>query len=213
LDDKGRLYVTESSGGDLYAELERKAKTCRISRLSDMHHNGQYDSATVFEEGLSPSMGLVWHKGKLYVADPPELVVLEDTDDDGRADKRTTLLTGFGHSDNGSLHGLTFGPDAWLYFTMGNPDGKDLTGPDGSHAHSRTGALIRCREDGTHVETVALGFENLVEVVWLRDGSTIGTLNWYCFTGTLPSGLWKKSQRNSWSERPGQRFSESPNHP
>ena len=179
LDDKGRLYVTESSGGDLYAELERKAKTCRISQLNDTSGNGLYDSATVFVDGLSPSMGLVWHKGKLYVADPPELVVLEDTNDDGRADKRTTLLTGFGHSDNGSLHGLTFGPDGWLYFTMGNPDGYDLTGPDGSHAHSRTGALIRCREDGTHVETVALGFENLVEVVWLRDGSTIGTLNWY----------------------------------
>jgi putative membrane-bound dehydrogenase-like protein len=179
LDDRGRLFVTESSGGDLYAELERKAKTCRISRLVDTNADGLYDRATVFVDGLSPSMGLVWHEHKLYVADPPELVVLEDTDDDGRADKLTTLLTGFGHSDNGSLHGLTFGPDGWLYFTMGNPDGYDLTGPDGSHAHSRTGALIRCQPDGSHVETVALGFENLVEVAWLPDGSIIGTLNWY----------------------------------
>jgi putative membrane-bound dehydrogenase-like protein len=104
---------------------------------------------------------------------------LKDTDDDGRADQRATLLTGFGHSDNGSLHGLTFGPDGWLYFTMGNPDSYDLTGPDGSHAKSRTGALIRCRPDGTRVETVALGFENLVEVTWLADGSMIGTDNWF----------------------------------
>jgi len=179
LDDKGRLFVTESSGGDLYAELERKAKTSRISRLVDTNADGRFDSATVFTDGLSPSMGLVWREHKLYVADPPELVVLEDIDDDGRADKRTTLLIGFGHSDNGSLHGLTFGPDGWLYFTMGNPDGYDLTGPDGSHAASRTGALIRCRPDGSRVETVALGFENLVEVTWLPDGSIIGTDNWF----------------------------------
>ncbi|HTL17797.1 MAG TPA: PVC-type heme-binding CxxCH protein, partial [Patescibacteria group bacterium] len=179
LDEKRRLYITESSGGDLYAELERKAKTCRISRLSDTRGTGQYDNATIFAEGLSPSMGLVWHDGKLYIADPPDLVVLEDTDGDGRGDKRTTLLTGFGHSDNGSLHGLTFGPDGWLYFTMGNPDSYDLTGSDGSHAHSRTGALIRCRADGTRLETIAVGFENLVEVAWLRDGSMVGTVNWY----------------------------------
>jgi glucose/arabinose dehydrogenase len=135
-------------------------------------------------------MGLVWHEHKLYAADPPDLVVFEDSDDDGRADKRATLLTGFGHSDNGSLHGLTFGPDGWLYFTMGNPDSYDLTGPDGSHAKSRTGALIRCRPDGTRVETVALGFENLVEVAWLPDGSMIGTDNWFF----LPErGVWMHS--------------------
>src|SRR5437773_2555575 len=43
----------------------------------------------------------------------------------------------------------------------------------------RTGALIRCRPDGSRVETIAHGFENLVEVVFLPNGSIIGTLNWY----------------------------------
>ena len=59
-------------------------------------------------------MGLAWRDGKLFVADPPELITLEDTDNDGRADQRRVLLTGFGHRDNGSLHGLLFGPDGWL---------------------------------------------------------------------------------------------------
>ena len=45
-------------------------------------------------------------------------MALTDTDGDGRADKREVILSGFGHTDNGSLHGLTFGPDGLLYFTM-----------------------------------------------------------------------------------------------
>jgi putative membrane-bound dehydrogenase-like protein len=179
LDDKGRLYVTESSGGDLYAELQKQVRTCRISVLEDRNSDGRFEIAHVFAENLAPSMGLAWRGGKLYAADPPDLVTLEDTDGDGHADKRTVVLTGFGHNDNGSLHGITFGPDGWLYFTMGNPDGYDLRGPDGSRTRSGTGALIRCLPNGSRVETVARGFENLVEIVFIPDGSIIGTLNWY----------------------------------
>jgi putative membrane-bound dehydrogenase-like protein len=179
LDDKRRLYVTESSGNDLYAELKEQVRKCRVSLLEDRDGDGHYETATVFADNLTPSMGLVWRNGKLYIADPPDLVSLEDTNGDGRADKRTVILTGFGHTDNGSLHGLTFGPDGWLYFTTGNPDGYDLHGPDGSHARGQVGALLRCQPDGSRVETIARGFENLVEIVFLTDGSIIGTDTWY----------------------------------
>src|SRR5262249_16239224 len=102
LDDKRRLYVTESSGGDLYDELQKLTRSCRISLLEHRDGDGRYESARVFADGLAPSMGLVWRDGKLFAADPPELVTLEDTDGDGHADKRTVILSGFGHSDNGS---------------------------------------------------------------------------------------------------------------
>jgi len=179
LDDRGRLYVTESSGNDLYEELKKQVRGCRIRRFEDKDGDGVFETATVFAEGLTPSMGIAWRDGKIYAADPPDVAVFEDTDGDGKSDRRSVLLTGFGHTDNGSLHGLVFGPDGLLYMTTGEPDGYDLPGPDGKRLKGVSGALIRCRPDGTKVEILARGFENLIEVVFLPGGDILGTVNWY----------------------------------
>src|SRR5438552_17879048 len=84
-DDRGRLYVTESSGGDLYLELQKSVRGCKVRRFEDKDGDGIFETSTVFADGLTPSMGLVWHGGRLYAADPPDLVTLEDLDDDGTA--------------------------------------------------------------------------------------------------------------------------------
>jgi putative membrane-bound dehydrogenase-like protein len=173
------LFVAESSGLDLYAELQNQTRRCRISRLEDRDGDGVFEGGKVFVDQLVFPMGLVWREGRLYVADPPDLVVLEDTDQDGRADKRTVLLAGFGHTDNGSLHGLTLGPDGWLYLTLGQPDGYKLKRADGTFLEGKSGALLRCRPDGSDVEVVARGFENLVEVEFMPTGEIIGTDNWF----------------------------------
>jgi putative membrane-bound dehydrogenase-like protein len=179
LDEHRRLFVAESSGLDLYAELQKLTRKCRIRVLEDRDGNGRFERAQVFADQLVFPMGLAWRNGKLYVADPPDLITLEDTDGDGRADKRTVLLSGFGHTDNGSLHGLTFGPDGWLYLTMGQPDGYKLKRGDGKVLEGKSGALLRCRPDGSDVEVISRGFENLVEVEFMPGGEIIGTDNWF----------------------------------
>src|ERR1044071_1717522 len=54
LDDRRRLYVTESSGNDLYAELKEQVRKCRVSVLEDRDNDGVYDKATVFADHLTP---------------------------------------------------------------------------------------------------------------------------------------------------------------
>src|SRR5579884_921039 len=176
-DDRGRLFVAESSGLDLYAELLAHTRKCRVRVLEDPDEHGRFTKSRVFADHLVFPMGLAWRDGKLYVADPPDLVTYDDHD--GAGANRTIVLSGFGHTDNGSLHGVNFGPDGMLYLTMGDPDGYNLKRPDGSVLSGKCGALIRCRPDGSDPRVIARGFENLVETVILPDGRIIGTNNWY----------------------------------
>lgn len=178
-DERGRLFVAESSGLDLYAEITAGTRNCRVRLLEDRDDDGKFETSLVFADRLVFPMGLAWHEGKLYVADPPDLIALEDTDGDGHADRRTVILTGFGHTDNGSLHGLLFGRDGLLYMTMGSPDGYRLKRADGTWLEGRSGALIRCRPDGSEPEVLCRGFANLVEIAFTPRGDVLGTDNWF----------------------------------
>ncbi len=183
-DDDGRLFVAESSGLDLYAELAAQTRKCRIRLFEDRDGDGRFEVARVFADRLVFPMGLAWLNGRLYAADPPDLVAFTDVDGDGSADRREVILSGFGHIDNGSLHGLAFGPDGFLYMTMGDPDGYRLPLGDGRFLEGETGALLRCRPDGTRPEALSSGFTNLVEVEFLPTGEIVGTDNWF----QLPEG-------------------------
>ena len=210
-DDRGRLYVAESSGLDLYEGLQTQTRNCRVRRLEDHDGDGRFESSQIFADQLVFPMGLCWHDDKLYVADPPNLVTFEDRDGDGRAEDRNVILTGFGHADNGSLHGLVFGPDGLLYMTMGRPDGYQLKDQDGKTLTGKSGALIRCRPDGTDPEVVCRGFVNLVELVFTPQGEMIGTDNFFqmpagglrdAIVDLAPGGLYPLSLRDEGTPQP-----------
>ena len=64
--------------------------------------------------------GTMWFAGSLYVAAPPSIWKLTDTDDDGVADQREEwfagkTLTGCAND----LHGPYAGPDGWIYWCKG----------------------------------------------------------------------------------------------
>ncbi|TWT57078.1 Cytochrome c [Thalassoglobus neptunius] len=113
IDEKGRFWITESFE---YPRREPGPGRDRIKVLEDTDGDGRVDKTTVFAEGLNIPSGIAVGYGGVWVANAPDLLFMQDTDGDLKADKIETVVTGFGRTDTHELpNSLTWGPDGWLY--------------------------------------------------------------------------------------------------
>jgi len=119
----GKLWVVEMADYPLGADGKGKPGG-RVRFLEDTDDDGQYDKSTLFAEGLSfPNGVLVWGRGILVTA-APQIVYLEDTSGDGKADVRRTLFSGFMEGNQQlRVNGLRWGLDNWVYCASGSHHG------------------------------------------------------------------------------------------
>ena len=78
---------------DLYQGVTQGTDDILI--LSDLG-NDKPVKVTKFATGLALPQSILPYKNGTYVAHGSELIFLDDTNNDGTADKRTPVLTGFG---------------------------------------------------------------------------------------------------------------------
>ena len=178
-DDRGRLFLAESSGKNIKGLAMAQAPECRIRMLEDTDGDGVFDRSSVFVDRIGIPMGVLWHDGALFVASPPELLRFDDVDGDGRADVRTVLLSGWNVRGTASLHGPFLGPDGWLYLTDGR-HGFDINTKEGTNLKGLAARIWRVRPDGSQLQSFAGGgFDNPVEVIWTPAGEMIGTMTYF----------------------------------
>jgi putative membrane-bound dehydrogenase-like protein len=176
-DDRGRLYVADSSGSSARPDQQLKERPHRILRLEDTDHDGVFDRQTVFADKMMFPEGTMWLEGSLYVAAPPSIWKLTDTDDDGVADQRVEwfqgkTLTGCAND----LHGPYAGPDGLIYWTKGAFAKQTYTLPNGKAFTTRAAHIFRARPDGSGVEPVMTGgMDNPVDVAFTPAGERIFT--------------------------------------
>jgi putative membrane-bound dehydrogenase-like protein len=101
--------------------------------LSDRNGDGKMDSATVFADSLMLPSGIMrWKKG-VIVTDAPEVYYMEDTNNDGKADIKKIMLTGFDTSNlEANVNNPEYGPDNWVYLADLPVAKGDIHYPDDS---------------------------------------------------------------------------------
>ncbi|MSQ96167.1 MAG: c-type cytochrome [Gemmataceae bacterium] len=150
----------------------------RVKLVEDTKGTGRADKSTVFADGFKDAAaglgsGVLARNGKVWYTCIPDLWLLQDTKGTGRADVKKSLHTGYGvHTAflGHDMHGLRFGPDGKLYFSIGDrglhveTNGKTISAPD-------TGAVLRCNPDGSELELFATGLRNPQELAFDEFGN------------------------------------------
>lgn len=128
-DEEGRLFVAEMHGYPNEGVATGQVSSGKIKLLEDPDRDGVFEKVSVFADGLRlPTSVMPW-KGGLLVANAPDLLYLEDTDADGKADRRRVLYTGFGLSNIQQLiNRLQWGLDNWVHASCGSNGGTIRSG-------------------------------------------------------------------------------------
>jgi putative membrane-bound dehydrogenase-like protein len=176
-DDEGRLYVADSSGSNDRVEKQLADRPHRIVRLEDTNADGRFDKSVVFADKMMLPEGTMWLDGSLYVAAPPSIWKLTDTNGDGVADQREEWFQGLTLTGCANdLHGPYLGPDGWIYWTKGAFAQQTYERTPGPALVTRAAHVLRRRPGHPAIEVVMTGgMDNPVDVAFTPTGERILT--------------------------------------
>ncbi len=184
LDDRLKMY--EKFAANFAGGMEWFRKVADQVRLvEDTDGDGKADRSSIFGPDFNGTLdglaaGVMATDGDVYFTCIPNLWRLRDTDADGIADERVAIHTGFGVNAGflgHDLHGLCWGPDGKLYFSVGDR-GFHVTTKEGKTLHGpRNGAVFRCFPDGSALEVVCRGLRNPQEIAFDQFGNLFAADN------------------------------------
>ncbi|NWK55289.1 c-type cytochrome [Verrucomicrobiaceae bacterium N1E253] len=160
---------------DLY-QGKTKGKD-KILILSNLYGSKQEAKVDVWADGLAIPQSILPHKNGAFVAQGSELFALSDTNNDGKADKRTPILTGFGFTDTHTMaHLLVRGPGNWIHFSHGALNKGEVTAVrSGQKTRIDYCKIARYSLDGEQLELVSSGLQNIWGFTLRNNGQWYGT--------------------------------------
>jgi len=180
-DHKGRAFVVETI--DYPNNLQAgNIGNDRIKICEDTNGDGRADKFTIFADKLSIPTALVFANGGVICTNGTQMLFLQDTTGDDKANVREVLFEGFNMGDtHAGVSNLRYGFDNWIYATVGY---SGFNGTVGGVEHRFSSGTFRFKPDGSALEylqattnnTWGLGFTNDFDVL----GSTAnGNPSWY----------------------------------
>ncbi|MEQ9438034.1 MAG: c-type cytochrome [Cyclobacteriaceae bacterium] len=145
---------------DLY---QGKTKgTDKILVLSDFYGQGPV-KVTTWADGLTIPQSILPYKNGAYVAQGSELFFLDDTNQDGKADERDPMFTGFGFTDSHTMsHTLVRAPGDWIHLSHGGLNKGEVSS---LHSDAKVkinySKIARFSLDAKKIELVSSGLNNI----------------------------------------------------
>ena len=169
-DSQGRLWVGSMPSYPHYSP--GTPPNDKIVILEDTDEDGEADEYKVFADSLYLPLGFALGDGGAYVTQAPDLVFLEDTDGNDRADSKKTILSGFGTEDaHHAISNYTWGPDGALYFHEGTFLHSQIETPYGPR-RAVSGATWRYEPRTMKLEPyISYPYANPWGNVFTRDGT------------------------------------------
>ena len=130
-----------------------------LKRLGDTDGDGSWDRATTVFDDLEMTSTVLFRGDWTYLASVGSVTRRRPA---GLLEKprEEELIRGLCAFNQHQVSGISQSPDGWLFISSGDDDNRG-EGRDGSRVGIlRTGAVLRCRPDGTQLHEVARGFRN-----------------------------------------------------
>ncbi|MSU35732.1 MAG: c-type cytochrome [Pedosphaera sp.] len=166
-----RLAMMKRHLGERFPDYGRNSERLRL--LWDADGSGRATRSTVFADNFMHPLdgiaaGVIARGDQVWFANLPDLWLLRDANGDGVADSRRSLHHGYGVRVGflgHDLHGLTWGPDGRLYFSIGDR-GSSIEQGGQKIGNADTGCVFRCQADGSELEVFAYGLRNPQELAF-----------------------------------------------
>ncbi|RIL05458.1 MAG: oxidoreductase [Proteobacteria bacterium] len=152
-------FLRFTDAGDLLVSTPRSGRVWIVER--DANGDGRADAARALLEDLDRPHGLDFHEGWLYVAEGSAVRrVRYDTTTRRTLGALEAVVTGLPDGGNHWTRTVRFGPDAWMYVSIGSSCNACI------EEDPRRAALLRFRPDGSEGEVHATGLRNSVGFDW-----------------------------------------------
>ncbi len=177
-DAAGRLWtmtaleypVDANDNKEVAAALYAEPRRDRVLVFDDPNGPGPH-RPRVFAEGLAIPLGLLPYKDGAFVQHGSDILFLRDSDGDGRADQRETVLEGFGIGDSHLLpHQLTRAPGGWILVAQGAFNDSFVRTRAGETVEFHRTRLGRFTPDGMRFESLGWGPCNIWGLVLDGEG-------------------------------------------
>ncbi len=140
------VYVTQPRAGTVLS-------------LKDADRDGRADETQTLLSGLGDVHGITLHQGYLYLATPQSLYRLA-VKDLGKVTQPTTLLSDLPVGGNHPNRTLAFGPDGYLYVSVGSSCNACV------EANPEHATILRMKPDGSGRTVYAKGLRNTIGFGW-----------------------------------------------